>query len=150
MNSGSRVCLHSLLGPKFPTSGDRMSLYRLAQGVHPSHGRFIFCLQGTKRGGQSVLLALVVPQGSLFQTNAFATLAYLGVTCPEPQHDACLMAALSSRGDHGLHVTGPGPASDHTGILTSGMRGPSPSLPPPTSGLKAGLSSPARALRQLH
>lgn len=80
-------------------------------------------------GGQNVLLALVVPQGSLIQTNAFATLAYLGVTCPEPQHDACLMAALSSGGDHGLHVTGPGPTSDHAGILTSGMRGPLPQSP---------------------
>ena len=141
MNSRSRVCLHSLLGPKFPASGDKDVSLPLGTRSTSFTWEIYFLPSGYKEEGQSVL-ALVVPQRSLIQTNAFATLAYLGVTCPEPQHDACLMAALSSRGDRGLHVTGPGSTSGHTGIFTSGMHSPSPSLPPPTSGIKAGLSHP--------
>lgn len=149
MNSRSRVCLHSLLGPKFPASGDKDVSLRLGTRSTSFPWEIYFLPSGYKEGGQRVL-ALVVPQRCLIQTNAFATLAYLGVSCPEPQHDACLTAALSRGGDHALHVTGPGPASGHTGIFTSGMYGPSPSLPPTTSGLKAGLSPPARALHPLN
>ena len=56
----------------------RMSVYLLVQGGDLSHVKFVFCSQGDREEGQSILFTLAVSSVSLIQNNQYATLAFLG------------------------------------------------------------------------
>ena len=84
MNYLSTVCLHSLLGPKFLISGDKVASLPPGTGRATFTREIYFLPSGDKEEGQSVLLALPVPQGAIIHTNEYATLAYFGLACPEP------------------------------------------------------------------
>ena len=56
----------------------RTSFHLLVQGRYLPYGRFIYCFQGDREEGQSVLLTLAVSQITLIQNNQYATLACFG------------------------------------------------------------------------
>ena len=45
---GNKLCLDSLLGPKFPVSGDNSVSFPPSTGEAPFKGRFISCFQGRR------------------------------------------------------------------------------------------------------